>query len=171
VGPSLEAAARCVLSAQAPWKSFDINVRLKLAPPERWAACLKEMLPVAGTLFATEQELHAIGYCADLRCAARDGGTTLVIRGDRTPTRIYRTDGVVEEVSPIYLDSAVDPVGAGDAFAAGVTAWRLRGFGWQDAVRAGHWAGAMVARARGDFEAAPYLRELEALMARDGVVR
>ncbi len=171
VGPSLAAAARWLLSAQVPWKSFDINVRLKLAPPEWWAACLKEMLPMADTLFATEHELHAIGYCADFRCAARDGDTTLVIRGDRTPTRIYQTNGVVEEVAPIYLDAAVDPVGAGDAFAAAVTAWRLRGFSWQDAVRAGHWAGAMVARARGDFEAAPYLRELEALMARDSVVR
>ncbi|MCY0869903.1 MAG: carbohydrate kinase family protein, partial [Firmicutes bacterium] len=169
---SLGDAARWLLTRDAPWRSFDINVRLKLAPPERWAACLAEAMPLASTVFATEHELAAIGCpVANIRGVARDCGTTLVVRGDRTPTRIYRPDDVVEEVHPIYLDSPVDPVGAGDAFAAAVTACRLRGDGWRDAVRAGHWAGAMVARARGDYEAAPYRAELEALMAREVVVR
>jgi 2-dehydro-3-deoxygluconokinase len=66
----------------------------------------------------------------------------------------------------------VDPVGAGDAFAAGYHAATLRG---HDATEALRWAASMGAwsvSTYGDRQGLPGLEELETLVdSRDGVLR
>lgn len=150
---------------QLEWRSFDLNVRLRLGRPERWREILAYALPRTATFFATEEEVRALGLEAEeLAGLAARHGTVLVLRRGRRPTEIRTPDGAVERVEPVYARRPVSPFGAGDAFAAAVTAWRLGGASWREAVEAGHLAGAMAARTGGDFEGAPYREELEALL-------
>lgn len=165
LGPALRSSALALLTAgaSARWRSFDVNVRLRLAPPQQWAATLAEALPFVTTIFATAGELASAGLdLDDVVSRARSQGVACIIRCGREETLIVAEDGSRERVVPTYSASAIDPVGTGDAFAAAVTACRLQDAPWSEAVRAGHLAGAMVASSRGDFEGAPYLDELRA---------
>jgi 2-dehydro-3-deoxygluconokinase len=167
LGPALRESALALLTAGAGarWRSFDVNVRLRLAPPEQWAAVFAEALPFVTTIFATAGELDSAGLeLDDVVFRARSQGVACVVRRGGEETLIVAEDGSEERVVPRYSTNAVDPVGTGDAFAAAVTAYRLEGAPWLEAVRAGHLAGAMVASVRGDFEGAPYSEELCAWM-------
>jgi 2-dehydro-3-deoxygluconokinase len=174
VSPSLREACWKALEAgqHLPWRSFDLNVRLRLAPPAQWATLLWQVLPLVTTLFATEEELEAVGLsAAQVAEEAGRRGVTCVFRRSGLPTRVHVPQQPLEEVQAVRASRPVDPIGAGDAFAAAVTAWRLKGRPWHEAVRAGHWAGARVACVRGDYEGAPYLEDLEALVAGDAIDR
>ena len=165
LSPALREAALALLrrGAAARWRSFDLNVRLRLAPSEEWAAALDAALPYVSAIFATDGELDLAGLDAgEVMDRARDAGVACVVRAGREETLILTEDGSEERVEPTYSISPIDPVGTGDAFAAAVTAFRLRGAPWPEAVHAGHIAGAMVASVRGDFEGAPHLEELQA---------
>lgn len=149
----------------ARWRSFDINVRRRLAPPEEWAAALTTVLPLVNVVFATVGELALADLTLDeVVAGARAEGAACVVRCGRDETLVVAEDGSEEHVVPIYSTNPLDPVGTGDAFAAAVTAYRLQGAPWSEAVHAGHVAGAMVATVRGDFEGAPYAEELKAWM-------
>jgi 2-dehydro-3-deoxygluconokinase len=174
VGKALRTSALELLRAgsSAPWRSFDVNVRLLLAPTGEWRAVIDEVLPLVNVLFATSDELGAIGLEVGATVAlARSSATSCVIRCGRAKTLVVDEEGVEEHVVPFYAESVVDPVGTGDAFAAAVTAYRLTGAPWTEAVRAGHLAGAMVASIRGDYEGAPDAQELAGFMRGDHVNR
>lgn len=163
LGPALRESALALLKAGAAarWRSFDVNVRLRLAPPPQWAAALAEALPFVTTIFATAGELDSAGLeLDDVVSRARSEGVACIVRRGREETLIVTEHGSEERVVPTYSTNPIDPVGTGDAFAAAVTAYRLQDASWSEAVRAGHLAGAMVASTRGDFEGAPYLDEL-----------
>ncbi len=59
----------------------------------------------------------------------------------------------------------VDPIGAGDAFAAGYLAAHLRGGTVQDRLRTANAMGAMCVRELGDYEGLPSSRELADFLA------
>lgn len=165
VSQTLRESAIALLThgASARWRSFDVNVRLRMAPPREWSDALAAVLPLVNVIFATADELQHIGLAAeDLVSRAQGAGVTCVIRCGREQTLIVTEDGDEHHVDPIYTNNAIDPVGTGDAFAAAVTAYRLQGAPWAESVTAGHAAGAMVASVRGDFEGAPYADELAA---------
>lgn len=165
LGPALRESTLALLKGgtRAVWRSFDVNVRLRLAPPKQWAATLAEALPFVTTIFATAGELRSVGLeLDDVISRARSRGVACIVRCGRDETLIIAEDGSQERVVPTYSANPIDPVGTGDAFAAAVTAYRLQDAPWSEAVRAGHVAGAMVASIRGDFEGAPYLDELRA---------
>jgi 2-dehydro-3-deoxygluconokinase len=168
LGAGLADAVRTLFGAAvgAPWRSFDLNVRLRLAEPAAWRAVLDEMLGRIDVLFASASDLAAAALEGDAlaaRCAER--GVTAILRGEGRDALVVLPSGERLTVPPGPAVPVVDPVGAGDAFAAAVTAWRLAGAAWGDAVRAGQLAGAMVVGLPGDFEGAPYREELEALVA------
>jgi 2-dehydro-3-deoxygluconokinase len=168
LGEGMAKAVRTLFEegAGAPWRSFDLNVRLRLAPAEAWRDALEAMLAPGRVLFASASDLAAVGLGPEEvvgRCRRR--GVTAVVRGADHGALVVTPDGRERRVPPVPEVVAVDPVGAGDAFAAAVTAWRLADASWEEAVRAGQWAGAMVVRVRGDFAGAPYRHELEALVA------
>jgi sugar/nucleoside kinase (ribokinase family) len=63
---------------------------------------------------------------------------------------------------PVPVD-AVDPVGAGDAFAAGFLSGWLDGAGVKQCLQRGNLVGAMSVQVPGDVEGFPYRRDLEAM--------
>ncbi len=176
LGPSLRWACDRALQAapRSILRVLDLNVRLRLASPEDWRSLLDRYLPEVNVLLATTEELLAVGLEPDAvvrRAAAL--GVTAVLRCGVAPTEVLVAGDREERfhVEPVSAERVVDTVGAGDAFASSLIAMRLEGADWTTAVRAGHLAGAMVVGGRGDYEGAPYRRELRALLGSDWVER
>lgn len=75
---------------------------------------------------------------------------------------------------PAYpVREVVDPVGAGDGFAAGVLAGYLKGYTWESAVKLGNAVGAFMVMTDGDVEGLPTFAEVTQFVAEqnDDVMR
>jgi 2-dehydro-3-deoxygluconokinase len=79
----------------------------------------------------------------------------------------YYFDGQQQFHAPAFaIERVVDPIGAGDAFGAGVLSARLEGLSWPEALLRGNALGAMACLTQGDWEGLPTRRELEDFLAR-----
>ena len=105
---------------------LDPNIRLRLAPIERWRQIIDNLTRRADVVLAGADEL-------DLLCADRANSGWFLSRG---AGRVVIKDGIAGAVEtdgtnnfqvPAYPVQVADPVGAGDAFAAGWISGWLRG--------------------------------------------
>lgn len=81
------------------------------------------------------------------------GCTAVVVKHGRNGSVVYTRDRITP-IDPVPV-SAVDPIGAGDAFAAGLVSGMLRGWSIEAAARLGSHLGARAVSATGDWEALP----------------
>ena len=72
------------------------------------------------------------------------------------------TDNTITRGQAKHLERIVDPVGAGDAFAAGFLAGLLRGYAIESALELANQCGALAMTTPGDIESLPYWYELSA---------
>nr|WP_240188528.1 PfkB family carbohydrate kinase [Nakamurella flavida] len=79
--------------------------------------------------------------------------------------------GEVVHRAPARAVTAVDTVGAGDAFVAGYLAEAWAGAGVEQCLATGNAAGAFACTVPGDWEGAPGRAQLELLTADDPVIR
>ena len=113
--------------------SFDVNYRAKLWTPEQARETLEPLLRQVDVLFSSLDDLRTIfwleGSPADVARTARDRfGVNIVVTGLRTgPTdrRSLMLADRLYETAPTTF-TPIDPLGAGDAYAAGFLA------GWID---------------------------------------
>jgi 2-dehydro-3-deoxygluconokinase len=77
----------------------------------------------------------------------------------------WAIDGESSWSAETFPVTAVDAVGAGDAFAAGFLAGRLRDEPVDVCLRLASTAGALAVQVPGDIEGLPYARDVEALLA------
>lgn len=73
----------------------------------------------------------------------------------------YCTKEEEKIVSGFFVENVVDPVGAGDGFAAGFVSGLLEGLSINHSIRRGNAIGAMVTMVNGDIEGLPELEDLE----------
>jgi 2-dehydro-3-deoxygluconokinase len=156
---------RAILRRRRPGRlvSFDLNWR-----PGLWLgrdpSVLQELLNAAdiALLGADEAaEVFGTGVPEELR-ALLPGPSTLVIKDDARPATAMDRTGVTAE-RPLTVD-VVEPVGAGDAFAAGYLAGVLRGYDQRRSLRLGHVMAAATLSVRGDHGAPPPARDVDALL-------
>jgi 2-dehydro-3-deoxygluconokinase len=145
--------------------SLDLNYRSALWSEETAAPALRTLAGRADILFATGQEARML--TGDL---PPDQATqALQSLGPHEVIIKRAADGAVARVGHAFLQSpsvrvsAVDSVGAGDAFAAGYLAQRLRSASPEACLRSANEAGAFAVSARGDWEALAFTAELELL--------
>lgn len=161
ITPALSRSARdATLTAARDARSagvavcFDPNIRRRLAPEEEQVPVLRELAAHADLVLAGEDEALLIAGADSVEGAARwflDAGATLVVV-KRGSDGAWATDGrdVWEQAAmPV---TAVDPVGAGDAFAAGFISRWLREAPTQDALAAGAALAAAVVGVPGDID-------------------
>ncbi|MGW8377049.1 sugar kinase [Streptomyces sp. ODS28] len=164
ITPMLSASA-----AQATWAlieraraagaavCLDPNVRRKLGSDHAWIRTVGPLLREADLVLAGEDELELLlgGGAEEGAKALLELGrahTVVVKRGDRTAVALS-PEGRWEQ--PHFEVPAVDPVGAGDAFAAGwLSAW-LRGLGPQRALAEGAAVAALVVQSPTDTDGLP----------------
>ncbi|TDQ42183.1 sugar kinase [Aureibacillus halotolerans] len=157
--------------------SFDPNVRLTLWSKEEAAQVLHDLAIQADILLPgiPEGELMC-GESDPVKIASyfRQKGVDNVIVKLGPEGAYYDCEGEQAQVSGFKVDTVVDSIGAGDAFAAAVLSSHLQGFRWDEAVKRGNAAGALVVMTEGDYEGLPDTEELDAFMAQkieDDVLR
>lgn len=131
--------------------SFDPNLRLRLAPVHRWSSLVQTFAPFAETVLVGADELRLLGLTPR---SFLDLGARLVVVKDGARGAMV-TDGTVTESVPARAVASVDPVGAGDAFAAGWLSATLRDRPLADRLREAAVVASCVVAAHGDLPGLP----------------
>ncbi|NUP83629.1 MAG: sugar kinase [Nonomuraea sp.] len=154
--------------------SLDVNYRRALWSPAEAGAWLRETVGGVDVLFATEAEGRLIADVAgpaELAKALAALGPSYVLVKSGAEGALELSGGVVRRGRP-YRVTEVDPVGAGDAFAAGWLADWLAGAEPERRLDTACAAGAFAVTSQGDWESLPRRADL-GLLGRpgDGVSR
>jgi 2-dehydro-3-deoxygluconokinase len=163
---SLVAEALAVPAGERPYAiSFDVNHRPALWPPGRAATVLRDLADRADITFVGLDEARDL-WGADLEPAdvrgllphprllvVKDGGRSAIAFGD---------EGI--RIVPALDTDVVEPVGAGDAFAAGVLTGLLRGEGMERALRLGHITATSALKVTADHGPLPDSARIERLL-------
>ncbi|GII24672.1 sugar kinase [Planosporangium mesophilum] len=158
-------AAKTASAAGIP-VCLDVNYRARLWSRDEARAVLAPLSSYASIVVASEDELDLVGdpgadgpaVVAGLR--DRGAGTVLVKLG-AAGARAYTPDGV--HTAGALAVTAVDTVGAGDAFTAGYLSGRLDGLDVAGCLRRAVTLGAFAVSSRGDWEGLPRRDELSML--------
>ena len=148
--------------------SFDLNWRPRLwdgLDTGRPAAVLAELANRADVVLLGTDEAEAVFGTDDpqrLR-ALLPGPRVLVVKDSGHRVTAFDDEGVVTE--PALAVEVVEPIGAGDAFAAGYLAGLLRGYDQRRRLRLGHVCAASVLMVAGDHGTPPTTAELDVLLA------
>ncbi len=155
--------------------SFDINVRLKLAPADAWRALLAHMAPKSGWLFIGDSEAELLlgtTRGADVWTALRDmgfAGEGVIVKRGAEGAEWLSEEGALQ-VPAWPVSNVVDAVGAGDGFNAGFIAGRMKGWSVADALRLAALVGACAVTAEGDYDGYPTWREAMSYLEGQGGV-
>ncbi|WP_328990853.1 sugar kinase [Kribbella sp. NBC_01245] len=145
--------------------SVDLNWR-----PALWKtkdpAPLWRLLRAADVVLLGADEAEAFAGTSDpdeLR-ALLSPGATIVLKSDSHAAMALLPDGTRVEVPALTVD-VVEPVGAGDAFAAGYLAGTLQGLPVDQRLRLGHLTAAVVLAVPEDHAVPPAVEIRQALLA------
>jgi 2-dehydro-3-deoxygluconokinase len=137
---------------------LDPNMRRKLWAAEEARATLRDLVAKADVVLPGADEAELLTGSSDPLTAARDLlslGPELVIVKLGAEGAIAVTRDRVVHAPGIVLPRVVDPVGAGDAFAAGLHAGWLRDLSLEDTLALANRCGAVATTVAGDIEALP----------------
>lgn len=147
-----------------PSISFDVNWRAAL-----WAgrdpSVLRRLANLADIVLVGKDEAeHAFGTTdeAELR-RLLPNPAVLVIKNEAISAIALNRNGGREEVPALSVD-VVEPVGAGDSFAAGYLSGMLCGLGQKSSLRRGHVAAACTLTVHGDRGPLPDAAQLSAIL-------
>jgi 2-dehydro-3-deoxygluconokinase len=145
--------------------SYDVNYRSRLWEPEAARAATEGLLPDVDVLLIGDEEAAALWGWDEEACLERftDAGPREVVvkLGARGCTAVV--DGE-RWSSPGFPVRQLDPIGAGDAFAAGYLAATLWGREPEERLRTANAMGAFCVQNLGDYEGLPSRRELDGFL-------
>jgi 2-dehydro-3-deoxygluconokinase len=153
---------------------LDPNYRSKLWSPEEARPLLRDLAARSDLLLPGLDEAELMTGAADAETAARElsklGPATVVVKLGARGALALSPEGLVR-LPGTPLARVVDPVGAGDAFAAGFLAGLLRGLPVSDALALANRCGGLATTSPGDMEALPRWSEVAAENASGADVR
>jgi len=154
--------------------TFDPNVRLRLWDAATCRKTLRELIPSCDIVLPGQEEAELLTGETDPVLAAKAIlalGPRMVIVKVGPEGSIAVSDGEIVRAPALRLERIVDPVGAGDGFAAGFLSGQLRGFGLAESLRLGNLVGAAAMTVSGDVEGLPTWEEVQALESSHDVAR
>lgn len=182
ITPALGASAAAAVShavtaarAAGVTVSFDVNYRSKLWGPAAARTALVPLLAQADIVFAgvAEAQLLLGTPCAGpgelaVRLSALGPAEVMIKEGNRGCSAVI---GGVAHREPAVTVTVVDPVGAGDAFAAGYLTSRLAGAGPAERLRVAAAMGAYAVSVPGDCELLPTAEDIDQMLTAMDVLR
>ncbi|MGY1815706.1 sugar kinase [Blastococcus sp. SYSU D00820] len=145
--------------------SYDVNYRSRLWEPAAARAATEALLPLVDVLLVGDEEARALWGQDEDACLERLAGAgpdEVVLKlGARGCTAVVAGE---RWHAPGFSARAVDPIGAGDAFAAGYLAATLWNQPPDQRLRTANAMGALCVQGLGDYEALPSRRELTAFL-------
>lgn len=132
---------------------LDPNVRLRLAPAADWAIRWRVLAPLADVVLIGENEAEVLGVPGRPEWLLDNGVGTVVVKRGAQGAVEHDHSGTTETVArPVPM---ADPVGAGDAFAAGWISGWLDGLARADRLHRAATVAAQVVAHRGDLDGLP----------------
>ncbi|CAN5366226.1 sugar kinase [soil metagenome] len=169
ITPALSVSAKAAVEAAilgretgAELVSFDINYRPGLWSIKTAGPVLQRLADAADLVFVGLDEAERLWGCttpADVRAALPTAPTVVVKDG---ATGAYALAGGQEIFVPSLVVKVVEPVGAGDAFAAGYIKGLVDGRGEASCLRLGHLLAATALAVQGDAAEPPSAAWLDA---------
>jgi 2-dehydro-3-deoxygluconokinase len=144
--------------------SFDVNYRAKLWPSDRAAPRLARMAAAADIVLVGRDEAEQLWGTATAEDVRRrlPEPTELVVTDEARPATAWLgADRIAVAPEPVEV---IEPVGAGDAFAAGYLYGRLRGHPQRFSLAVGHRLALAVLRATDDLGPAVPVEELDRVL-------
>ena len=145
--------------------SYDVNYRSRLWEPAAARAATEALLQHVDVLLVGDEEAAALWGWDEEACLERfpdTGPREVVVKlGARGCAAVVDGERLS---SPGFPARQVDPIGAGDAFAAGYLAATLWGLAPGDRLRTANAMGAFCVQNLGDYEGLPSRRELAAFL-------
>jgi 2-dehydro-3-deoxygluconokinase len=140
---------------------LDPNIRLRLAPPERWKDTMHTLIPRCDALMVGADEAELLGLDPDP--TRLTGGRTrwAVVKDGARGASMSGPDGVVRV--PARVVPVVDVVGAGDAFTAGWISGWLRDLPAERVMAEAAVVAGCVVAARGDIAGLPSAADRDAM--------
>ena len=139
---------------------FDANLREGIWSGDQAAADFAAIAPLISCLLVGEDELATLlspaGRAQDVLELGID---TVFVKHGAVGATVVDASG--ETFVPARPADAVDSIGAGDAFAAGVISGLLRGLDPRECAELGAILGARAVEGTGDWETLPFAAELE----------
>ncbi|WP_073341965.1 sugar kinase [Caldanaerobius fijiensis] len=149
--------------------SLDPNIRLKLWSKERAREVIMELVAQADIVLPgiSEGEI-LVGEKQPEKIAAKflELGVNIVVVKLGKDGAYYATTSESKYVPGYPIDKVVDPIGAGDGFAAGFIAGLLKSYSLEQAVKLANAVGAIVTTVIGDVEGLPTMEEVEIFMGK-----
>lgn len=133
--------------------SFDVNFRPRLWPPADAATVLRELASRADIVFVGLDEAHDLWGAvesSDVRRILPQPRTLVVKDAGNGATELSTTESGGTWFEPAPAITVVEPIGAGDAFAAGWLSGLLRGFDTRRRLALGHRVAAQVLNTTAD---------------------
>ncbi|MFJ5708529.1 sugar kinase [Streptomyces sp. NPDC093105] len=176
ITPALSATARAAVEhavtlarAAGVTVSLDVNHRERLWSRAEAAEVLGRLLPYTDLVFAGPEEATLFvpdGEPEEMaRALTRLGPAEAVLK--LGPDGALTVTGGAAHIRPAVPVTAVDPVGAGDAFVSGYLAALLDGSPVPERLRLAALCGAFAVSVPGDWEGIPHRTELGLLAAQD----
>jgi 2-dehydro-3-deoxygluconokinase len=173
ITPALSETARAAVFAAAELArargvtvSFDPNLRLRLWTREQARETMRALLPLCDLVLPGLDEAELLVGESDPDRAAdairARGPSTVVVKLGPEGALAVSAGGRIRAPG-IRLERIVDPVGAGDGFAAGFIAGQLRGLDLLESLKIGNTVGAFATTVVGDVEGLPTWREVQEL--------
>jgi 2-dehydro-3-deoxygluconokinase len=137
---------------------FDPNVRKKLWPEEKARPALLEMAKLADIMLPGISEGEFLFETTDEKEIAQhvlDLGNELAVVKMGAAGAYFKSHDQDGYVSGYKVKRVVDPVGAGDGFAAGVISGLIENLSIKQAIQRGCAIGAIVTTVKGDIEGLP----------------
>ena len=177
ITPALSSSARETVFAAAEIARaakrsvvLDPNYRSKLWSADEARSVLCDLAARCDIVLAGEDEALLLTQAPDADAAAaklrESGPHTVVVKLGASGALAHTNDGVTR-VAAHHLERIVDPVGAGDAFAAGFLTALLRNLPIHEALALANRCGALAMTTAGDMESLPYWHELSSDMVGD----
>lgn len=145
--------------------SLDVNLRRRLWTSSAEAAnVLGQFVEASDIVLGDFEELHLLngGTDAAMAASALASGARIAVAKLGAEGALAASAGELVRAPGLHVPGVLDPVGAGDAFAAGFVSSRLEGLGLRAALERANLCGAFVVAAEGDIEGMPTRSELEA---------
>jgi 2-dehydro-3-deoxygluconokinase len=146
--------------------SFDANLRFRLLGDRDPRALLRGALERADLVFCSHEEADLLLRAAEPEGVARALGglrAQVVVVHDADGAYAVERDGTVTRADA-HRVTAVDTVGAGDAFVAGFLSGRLRGWDTAGCLALACACGACAVTVPGDAESMPFAAEALSLL-------
>lgn len=164
---SLLAAERCAAGGGTVYVDIDYKSS-QWHSADEFGVMMRAALRTAHIAMGTEPEICAAAGLAAPEDAARSllelvKEAVIIKRGAQGATVFTRAGKQVD--APSYPVDVLNVFGAGDAFAAGVIAGRLRGDDWESTLRLANACGALIVTRHGCANDMPTLAEVRAFLA------